>query len=851
MINKNTVRKKTKQILMEEKLKSPCVVRLTRLALQNQKNPNNKISQLNRIKDKSPLHKLASKDTKLLSQCVVNVVRTPVHDHLRAQKQRSCKTCDVEHSPTSSKQPLRKGGYANAQTALESPTSKPTTRKQKHSRPKNLLDVLISEQSVIHCSNIKKTDLKNKQLVPAKKAKTNITKNTARNKNIINKNTNKGKLQTNVVAVNDGKYAAVDINTEISQARSTPEVIKRNVLKHNLRNRKTHDYRESSIRNSETVVEENKDKTHIPVYLQQLKSPSPTVRSRDIYAFKPEKNENVKGKKKRTSDNEFVPKVAKNKKKGVRWQTRVKNTLASLGLDYTSKTLEQDIEKLIKTKSDKFDKNIANNAISTPVVAQQIMQNNNAPDKIKGVEVNTSQNKVDESHDSASLFHDTQTINSDPYFGFSDNETPTKSGKTQHKINVISNILLTPSRQQHEPRSSMNQSVNYSLVEPDAHSTMIASRQSGTPWRPHIPVERNPHLLWIKHNSLPNSDQKMVMDSTLDHSVPSSSTKSPVKVEQKELKQQTILNYTNQTIHLDNTVNSNEVSLFNTDEYSPIKIQEAVGTDGVENLSDNESDKENVLHKESFTQVKRNILQDQKRLESTNIEANKENNAADNIKIPSSVLSLSNQSQLILSPSKHGATFETTVENVHADVSEEALKVDTPKKKVLGEKSENIKNVQRSVKALSQRRNFRKARNVKDCVEQLSVESAENKLNKSHGISGYFGFSSFNESHQGAASLKKTKVDVLKTKKVKSEKVPVVLLINIIKHVDEKDLFFIDGYEQYNKKKSLNMDTGHASSNENESESKNTKELDNDIHLFEDYETKVSEETCSENSFLF
>lgn len=883
ILRKTRNNQKTKSIknavTVDEKLNSTCVINITRLSLRKQNNQ--EPLQKNISNDKNHVLQAVTPDKKLFSPCIVKVTRTPTHDHSRRDS-KSFRSCNTENSSTPVKSlnssaaedtstsqnakqdkkllspcvvnvirtPIHKRlrhakrKHVNCNVNQSPTSSKPVTTKNRNKKPKNLLDALINEQTVAHRNHInapesnmiKKTiinvqdsaNVKNRQTkkvtkeVTEKKKKPSI-KSAAVKRNVIKKS-------PNIVAA-----AGVTIkqNTKLVNEAGNKECGS-NIRQRCLRTRKELDYKEVSLGKSGIFTTNNEIKSqHVPIYLQKAKKPSPVMSKEDVYAFVPDKNDaNIKRKrKKRASDVEFVVKPARNRRRQkVKWQNRVKDTLTSLGLDYASKTLEKDIENLIKTKLEmtKADQSQQETAKDRPesgikgTTTNQDHTTHSTQIKTINGDLNATNDNADCNANSASLFDE-----NDPYFGFCDDETtynkesavvPNDSSK---KIKIISNILLTPPNKDLEKRQSItNPSINSSLnisLQPKANSTMIDFAQSKTPWRTSVPVERNPHFLLVKKNSLPSVDQQMVLDATLEDSFTHLSVKKPVQVMPKEYKQQSILKYTKDTMHIDDSLNNNETSLFDADQYSPIKIQPPVGNSTVVNLPNTEnSDKENTTHKiPSVEKIKRNIF-DQEQPKEINLKDGKENDVGD-IESPSSIFSASSGSKNILTPSKQGSTLKIISENLNSENG--TLKRKHLRRNILGEKNDNIDNIQKNIK----------------------TPSKQEKPLKIHDVSDYFGFTSFDETSREISPPKKKRQQKLPEKKAKSDKVPVVLLVNIIKHMDEKDLLFIKEYEQYNKTNvSTNRDTNIINYSSDEDESKKDDDVKNEVCLFEDPEPKVS-----------
>lgn len=280
-----------------------------------------------------------------------------------------------------------------------------------------------------------------------------------------------------------------------------------------LRKPKTVNYCDLSGSQSDTSLKENSgsESAHVPVYRKHFReSPKKGKKAMDVYEFFEDENQKRRKKKRkqRTSDVSFKVQPSRGQKeKKVTWTSKAKLALEHLGLDVRSNTFMQDVENLIKSKTE-------------------------------GVEKRKSDAKENEA--------------------------------SKQKVFVLSNVVIPPPSEFSNRSSSINTSdVSLNISQPpDANSTMLnVNKTEYTPWRPSLPIKYNPHLVKIKDNSLPTVDQNIVLDATFAEKLVANKTQEK-RVETPTV-QKSILDFTEG--NRNNSVRNNNDSLFGIDDYSPFK----------------------------------------------------------------------------------------------------------------------------------------------------------------------------------------------------------------------------------------------------------------------------------------
>lgn len=598
-----------------------------------------------------------------------------------------------------------------------------------------------------------------------------------------------------------------------------------------LRKRQPVKYADSSLDSTEPSINLPKENTkHVPVYLQPVIDPESKTKQLkyqpDVYEFFAEPSKKHK-KKTRPSDASFVVKEKKKPKK-VTWQKKVKDTLIKLGLNVESDSLEQDLLNLIKSKeqaslTSKQD-NIPTNG--KPVINNLTSKQDIVTNKEQAVksfkpkpDIVLTQKQVVRNDTHQTIVQNLSTKDNDddndPFFGFSDDDSPKKVNPPS--VNIVSQTVIKPS-QRVITKTMSSKSITESPIHfpsrPNANSTMLNADTSHNPWRPSLPMKRNPHFLSVKGNSLPSVDQEMVLDASVAESCERNATHN-FEASAKKPVQKSILQFVSGSNGLENVVD-HEMSLFDADKYSPIKTKNDTSRiHNDDNQNKTQDDKPKEIQDESVKIMTKNVTdsvtnQSNVFYRSQNLMADKEN---EKITKPVHDDKLKKVKRRILNST--AVTDENKIVNfVHV------MNNKSDKRKVLGEKVENSVNVQR---------------------------------NSSLGIRNYFGFDSFDETISKIDELETTTKNVQDIKntvdKVKKDKIPekqpnptkhmpVVFLVNIIKEVSDKDIFFIKEFENFNKNSSGDVKKYVSDESDNDAQ-EIPPTTDSPVPLFQDLKPMV------------
>lgn len=165
----------------------------------------------------------------------------------------------------------------------------------------------------------------------------------------------------------------------------------------------------------------------------------------------------------------------------------------------------------------------------------------------------------------------------DNLFGFMEDIEKDGQKEATNQIHIIQNMVINGSP---SPRPYM--------------STPNRTKES---WRFDSYINRNPHFLAIKKNSLPSLNQDPVLDHTFEEHINMVNKIASVHSNKKSSRQMSILNYV-EGAKIDTENHNYSQSLYDVDEFSPIKNKKA--------------DKENSLQKKKLSKenqsVKRNVL---------------------------------------------------------------------------------------------------------------------------------------------------------------------------------------------------------------------------------------------------
>lgn len=545
----------------------------------------------------------------------------------------------------------------------------------------------------------------------------------------------------------------------------------------NLRKRNAVNYRQSDVSLKEVSSHEQSE--HIPVYRRKLEeSPKPRKKIIDIYDFFSDDKQTKKKKKARKSDSSF--KIRSHPKK-VTWTTKAKEALERLGLNVTSGTLKQDIQKLIEAKT-KLQQDSTNK--------ENVVSSN-------------------------STVH-------------SKEETP------RRKINIISQVIIKQPlgfTNKNLSLNTSNESLNISQA-PIANSTMISGNNS-VPWRPALPVKYNPHLLKIKTTSLPSVDQDIILDATFTERA-LNNTAIPSSVKSKTDVQQSILNFVSNN---NKNQDCNNTSLFNIDEYSPFKSQ-ATQTDfnNSQNLKvPDEDDKERK-------EVKRNLFKD-----ISNVEQFRNESAEVNFERQENIANVTNSNtESKIESNDIGNYFGFTTFGEDTSNNEKrslATKTNLPEmslSNITKQFKSNNSDEQKKEQKASKERKRNKVKGKENVQSNLNTRKRSKKVQEAQSesvgrIDNYFGF---------ASSENIEKQDVVSTNKnghassAKPTRIPVVLLINIIKRIDEKELIFVDEFSKYDTKLEVDK-TKNMSDSDSENET-SAEDGEPEVPLFMDLKPKVN-----------
>lgn len=584
-------------------------------------------------------------------------------------------------------------------------------------------------------------------------------------------------------------------------------------------------YADSSLDSTDPSIHLPTENTkHVPVYRQQAVDPESKIKLKyrpDVYEFFAEPSKKHK-KKTRISDASFVFKERKRPKK-ITWQKKVKDTLTKLGLNIESDNLEQDLLKLIKSKEQESlmrkdvnvsnDKQVVNNlmpqqnnvANKKQIVNNLTPQQNNVANKKQVVnnltlkqDIVSTQKQVVGNDTCQTIVQNLSTEDNvndnDPFFGFSDDDdddddSPKKVNPPK-RINIISQTVMKPS-QQVIAKAMNSKPITESPIHfpsrPNANSTMLNPDTSHNPWRSSIPMKRNPHFLSVKGNSLPSVDQEMVLNASVVENCERNATHH-FEATTKKPSQRSILQFVSGSNCSENVIN-HEMSLFDADKYSPIKTKNdtnQIQTDDHQNKTQDDKQKQIPV-----VSPKENQGGESVKIDNENVVDSVTNHSNELDKNHSLITDKENAKVTKpvddkLKKAKRRLLNSTAVTDENKIVNYmHVINKKTEKRSVLGDKIGNAANIQR---------------------------------NSSFGISNYFGFDSFDESiskiqHEPETKTKnvedntkntanKVKIDINPDKPKPTKNMPVVFLVNIIKQVNDKDIFFIKQFENFNKSSS-------------------------------------------------
>lgn len=649
-------------------------------------------------------------------------------------------------------------------------------------------------------------------------------------------------------AVPKEKTAKNKISSEIENK----DVARENDGKKVLRLRKHinyHDVSQTPPQKENSILREKA--ANVPVYRKKLpESPKSKKLNIDIYEFFADDKHPRKRRKQRVSDSSFKIKERKKPKKE-NWQENVKSALEQIGLDVKSKTLSDDIVKLVKGKTVSNNPTLLNSNVVLAEAATNIQTNlnfSNSGSKVPIAIAGTSKNEmgvfntpitptrtfksksgatsVSDMHHNVNEAltaaersspagnwidqYDTNNESSESEFFKVPDSPNTKHTTDAKKVKILSEIIIPP-----PPEFGTNADASFIFSPaPLANSTMTSAPNmgfSGTPWRPPQPERYNPHFMKVKANALPSVEQSIILDASYVEK-PQNQTiviKSPVK--QSNNVQQSILSFVS---NKNEVVNPNSVSLFGIDEYSPFKSH---STQTDLNLSHDTTTNENIKNETNnrHERVKRNILKDASNIFQEN---NMEVTSA-NVRMPEVSLNIGNENDentpptanQTRSPKKHNGGL----------VPENAKRNDSVKMK-FGNNPSSVKH----------------SRSPKEKNKQNEKENAPVK--HSNGVDNYFGFISDDESSEPTSDQKKKNQDSKKPDvgNKKPARIPVVLLVNIIKKINQKELIFIDECSNYNKSFEIDQHK-NLSDSEEESDQDMQEEEDLEVPLFRDLKPKA------------